>query len=598
MQARHQAVLASYLPSVALDMNNWLTRMHSVLDDHQLQGHLDKLSRATNRAHRLGLLVALKTEGIILKVADQPDVEQFRERLIRFGQLIDREDQLRKQVEKLKKQHRRRGLSTDEKHQIAYTKQAASQDLLNTRHERAAVLRLIESSIEPTTALSAGYIQVRLDITDAQRAGLQEETRRLQAGLRGGYATPGAYQAAFKSSWAPLLLGTLQAMNLGEAWRIWRRERNEGTGSIRKDILFASALTSVLVSSLTVYQVAHIAMLDNVMQTLSTGVPVHSGSLTAVKIGKLGLGYGATLSFLALFINSSTALNNYSKWQTAITQGTPGEKIGALIGFSGDLGVTGTSMIISATAGHELLGLLNEVRKVPPEQKKLIANQAWATRGTRFLRSSARLNIWGLAFMALQMAGEAIYNYYHLDDLQRWLSGCLWGRQSKGWSETESKQKLAESTLRPTLVDKGIVTDTITNEPVRSLHLILPGLTIDSLETDALRWKVMWRCLDENLDVSDFFRHKLSSVSDSPAILELKLSCDYLGHQVFLDLCLAVKPLLADQFLKADAGYLNYRVPLGLDNVNHIITAMALAPDISAPLPAIKITKSFINDQQ
>ncbi|MBD8573480.1 hypothetical protein IFR09_07275 [Pseudomonas syringae] len=598
LQARHQAVLASYLPSVALGMNNWLARMHSVLDDNQLQGHLDKLSRATNRAHRLGLLVALKTEGIILKVADQPDVEQFRERLIRFGQLIDREDQLRKQVETLKKQHRRRGLSTDEKHQIAYTKQAASQDLLNTRHERAAVLRLIESSIEPTTALSTGYIQVRLDITDAQRAGLQEETRRLQAGLRGGYATPGAYQAAFKSSWAPLLLGTLQAMNLGEAWRIWYKERNEGTGSSRKNFLFFTAILGVLASGLTAYQLAHIAMLDKSMQALLTTHASAAGSLKAVRIGRLGLGLGGGIAALSATLNIANLLNNYEKWRTALSQGTMGEQTGALIGALGDSGAAGTSTLLFSKASKELYDLLNEVRKADPALRKIVASQAWATRGSHFLNFSARLNIWGLSFFALQMLGEAIHNYYHLDDLQRWLYGCLWGKQPQGWSDADTRQKLAESTLRPTVIDHGIVMDVATSEPIRSLHLILPGMAPDALESDSLRWKITWTCLPERLDVSDFFRHKLSLANDSPMTLELKLAPEYLGHQVHLDLCLAVKPVMAENFLKADNGYLNYRIPLGMDVVNKPITAMGLAPDTSAPLPAIQITKSFIDDNQ
>ncbi len=55
---------------------------------------------------------------------------------------------------------------------------------------------------------------------------------------------------------------------------------------------------------------------------------------------------------------------------------------------------------------------------------------------------------------------------------------------------------------------------------------------------------------------------------------------------------------MAKNFLKSDNGYLNYRIPLGMDVVNKPITAMGLAPDTSAPLPAIQITKSFIDDNQ
>ncbi|GAB7533461.1 hypothetical protein PS3A_58770 [Pseudomonas sp. 3A(2025)] len=599
LQGLHQAVLACYIPAIARDLSEWMSKLQSRLDDSDLSRQLKRLTSATNRAHRLGMLVALQTEGIVLKVATQEGLAEFRDRVIHFNQLIDREEHLRKKVEKLKKQARQRGLSPDEKLQLKHAQHVAAQELLNTRNERAAVRRLIEESIEPTNTLPKGYIQIRLEMSDAQRAGLQEETRRMQAGMRGGYATPGAYRAAFKSSWAPLLLGTLQIVNLGAALKVWRTEEDEGSGFTRASVLLLVALTGATASTLTAYQLAHISMLDRAMQEILVTHAETAGGLKAVRIGKLGLGLGGSISLLPLLLNMFGAWNNYSeKWRVSIAQGTTGEKIGAWIGLSGDLGAVSTSAMITSMAAKEFIGLRREVRNATPALRKLVASQAWATRGSRFLSFSARLNIWGLAFLALQMAGEAIHNYYHLDDLQRWLSGCLWGKQPQNWSEADSTQKLAESTLRPTVIDQGIVMNAATNEPVRSLHLILPGMTPDALEIDSLRWKVIWICLSEKLDVSDFFRHKLSLINASPLTLELKLPPEYLGHQVYLDLCLAVKPSMAENFLKFDKGYLNYHFPLSMDTVNKPMTAMALAPDTSAALPEIKIAKSFIDDQQ
>lgn len=598
LQALHQGVLASYIPSIAGGMNEWLAKLQSRLDDSDLAHQLKKLSSATNRGHRLGMLVALEDEGIALKVASQADIEAFRDRIIHYDQLASREKQLKKQVEKLKRQTRRRGLAPDEKLKLKHAKQAAGHDLLNTRHERIAVGRILNSSTEPSNTLARGYIQVRLDMSDAQRSGLQEETRRLQAGIRGGYATPGAYKAALKSSWAPLLLGTLQVMNVGTAWEIWSKERDEGSASTRTSMLLAVAFTAAITSTLTAYQLAHISMLDKAMQDILATHAGASGALKSVRIGKLGLGLGGGIFALTSILNTFNSWSNYEKWRTALTQGTTGEKSGAIIGALGDSGATGTSIIIFSLAMKELAGLSKEVLEAEPALKKLIASRAWATRGSRFLSLSSHLNIWGLAFLALQMAGEAIHNYYHLDDLQRWLSGCLWGKQPQGWSESETRQKLAESTLRPTVIDYGIIIDAETNEPIRSLHLILPGMTPDALESGSLRWKVMWICPRDNLDVSDFFRHKLSLMNASPLTLELKLDTEYLGHQVYIDLCLAVKPRMAENFLNSDRGYLNYRIPLSMDTINEPITAMARAPDTSAPLPAIKITKSFIDDQQ
>lgn len=598
LQGLHQGVLACYIPSIAMDMNIWLTKLQSRLDDSDLSRQLKKLSSATNRAQRLGMLVALQTEGIVLNIATQAGLAEFRDRVIHFNQLVDREDQLRKKVQKLKKQARKRELSADEKSQLKHAKQVAAQDLLNTRNERAAIRRVIESSIEPTNTLPSGYIQVRLDISDAQRAGLQEETRRFQAGMRGGYATQGAYKAAFKSSWAPLLLGALQVMNAQEVWMIGFKEWRQGQISNKTYLLMTASIFGVLSSGLTAYQMAHIAMLDKVMRAVTVATTGNAGALSAVRIGKLGLGLGGGILALNFGLSLSTLFNNHEKWQNALFYGTTGEKTGAFVGIVGDLGAIGTTALGSGVASKEMLALLKEVINADPAQRKLVASQAWATRGAKFLNFAARLNLWVLASTILQIGGEAIYNHYNLDNMQRWLYGCLWGKQPQGWSEANQRQALAEATLLPTIIDKGIINNPTTGENVRSLHIILPGMTPAILDQDTLRWSVIWQHLSDRLDVSELFKHHLSLASISPLTLELRLDPDYMGHNIFLDLQLAVKPLLAESFMNADKGYLNYRFPLGFDIINRPISTTALPPDTSTQLPKTCIVRNLINDNQ
>ncbi|MBD8491808.1 toxin VasX [Pseudomonas syringae] len=595
-QALHQGVLASFIPSVALSMDDWLAKLQSRLDDSDLHNHLKKLNSVTNRAQRLGMLVALQVEGVTLKVAHPADIDQFRDRLIHFGQLIDHEDKLKKQVGKLKRRVRQRGLSADEKLKFSHAKQAASQELLTTRHARTALRRLLEDSIEPTNTLDSGYIQARLNISDAQRAGLQEETRRLQAGMRGGYATSGAYGAAFKSSWAPLLLGALQVANIQTAWSMGLKEWENGQISNKTYLIITASVFSVLSSGLTAYQMAHIAMLDNVMRSVTLTTARMAGSLTPVKIGKLGLGLGGGILTLNFSLSLTTLLSNHEKWKTALISGTRGEQVGAFIGRTGDWGAVGTTALGSGIAIKEMAILFTQVLQAEPAQKKLVASQAWATRGGRFLNLAARLNLWGLASTLLQIGGEAIYNYYNLDEMQRWLSGCLWGVQPQGWSEADQRQTLAEATLLPTFFDNGIVSDFATGEAVRSIYLILPGLTPAMLDQDTLRWDVIWSSGSEKIDVSEFFKQKLSLKSASPLTLELKLDPDYMGHHVYLSLHLAVKPLLAEHFLNAENGYLYYHISLSLDIVNKPTRPTIAPPNSSKQLPKTCINRVLIND--
>ncbi len=98
---------------------------------------------------------------------------------------------------------------------------------------------------------------------------------------------------------------------------------------------------------------------------------------------------------------------------------------------------------------------------------------AWATRGARFLRFWMNMTPWGLISAALQLGGETLYNYFNLDDQQRWLLGSLWGKEPEGWDWPTHAQKLAEANLRPTFIDKGMIRREIDGESVRSLQLSL-----------------------------------------------------------------------------------------------------------------------------
>jgi len=184
---------------------------------------------------------------------------------------------------------------------------------------------------------------------------LEEEIRKLRSGVLGGYSTAGSRPAAFKSSLLPLLAVYLQARNLGEALDNWRNI--SGSPSIKEQIIFYGAFAAVSSAALSVYQAAHIALIDKALMATVANTSGKGGMLFAAKLGKLGLGLGVLISPAALLGAVGTTLDNWGKWTDAFRVGTAGEKAGALLAITGDIGSTTANAAITAKAYKELWGI-------------------------------------------------------------------------------------------------------------------------------------------------------------------------------------------------------------------------------------------------
>lgn len=592
-QAAHQAVNATYIPSVALDMDNWLAKMQQLLNTPELQRHLDTFSTFTNRAQRLGMLHALQIEGATLSIANQADVDNFKTQLARLNQLLDKEDQLIRDRDQLTKQLRRHGHSPQQRQDLMYEKQAINQMLLNARNDRAALRRQLEAGITPTSTSPAGFVGVKLNLTPPQQAAFDDEIGRFKAGVWNGYGTPGIWVAAFKGGSIPLLAAGLMATNLGEAWDTWTRSSYKKT--LKEYVVILGAFSSFTSAAMSVYQAAHIAMIDHVLRAINSAPMVH-GRLFIIRQGKLSLGLGVLISPLAMLGATGTAWNNWDKWQEAFISGTAGEKAGALLGIVGDAGSLGTSSLQTFKAGQELVGLLKEVYAAQPPLRRLVANDAWATRGARFLNTSVRLMPIGLIFTALQVGGETLYNYFNLDEQQRWLLGSVWGVRSQDWDWDTHAQGLAETSLLPTVEDRGIHRRSALSEPIRVLHLTLPGLTATTFEDTSLRWAARYQDGAQKYDVGEALSQMIFLASASPLTLELRIPQTWLGHQRLLTLQLAVRPSMVKEYLRKNTGYLHYQIPLVLDAVNKPISPMKenLKEAISPSM--IRITREHFNE--
>ncbi|WP_375140007.1 toxin VasX [Pseudomonas viridiflava] len=201
----HQAVIASYIPSIALRMNHWLEEMHSRLNDTEVRQHLNTFSKQNNRAQRLGALVAMQQEAVTLSVANETDVQKYRDAFVRLNHLIAAENDLIRERTRLSKLSSKRSLTSAQRNALVYDRQYNQQQLLQTRNELAAVRHELERAITPTGRPINGSIGVKLNISDAQLRVLEDEIALYRAGATRGYGTPGAVGSAFKGSLFPLL---------------------------------------------------------------------------------------------------------------------------------------------------------------------------------------------------------------------------------------------------------------------------------------------------------------------------------------------------------------------------------------------------------
>ena len=592
----HQAVSATYIPAIALRMEEWVAEMQAKLDTPELRQHLQNFQQYTNRAQRLGTLVALQQQGATLSIASEADVQKFKDNFTRLSALLEREENLKTDRKLYDKLARSRMRSEDQRYQAAVEKQRINEELLETRNQRSAVVRRLEDGISPNSKFSTGYIGVRLNLTSEQSSALYEETRRFRAGFSGGYDTDGAWKAGFKSGWIPLLAVGLQLGNVVEAWTAWDPRTTDNRALVKQSFILIGAFSNIAAASLSVYQSVHIAMVDKAMYAVIQNSDGTAGRLFAARAGKLGLGLGMAISPMTFVGSIATTTDNWNKWHGAFVSGTAGEKVGALAGLTGDIGSIAVTGTITVKAAKQGLGLISDYSAALPSDRKLVMSNAWATRGSRFLHLSMRLTPWGLAFTALQIGGEALYNYYNIDDRQRWMQGCCWGLKPESWSWAVHSQKLAEATFSPTIIDKGMHERYIDGEQSRALHLILPGLTMATFNDSSFRWSASLQKSPDEWDAGEALTSQIQVVKDKPLTLSLEIPDQWHGPTAQLQLWLAVRPTLATYYLKKDTGHLHYRVALSRNFVSSkLITASAVTPTSALSLKYVQITKELLN---
>ena len=564
-----QLVQAAYSPAAALRLEQWLVKLQSDLNGPTLKAHLDDFKTYSNRAHRLAGLIALDHEGATLRVASARDVQNFSIRIANLNTLLKNADTYKYNRDGSLKESKRASLGESGRQTAKENYYHYNRLLIEAHQKRAALVKQIQSSLTITSDHSAGFIGLKLSLNPQQQTYLNDEINRLRSGVKGGYGEGRAGLTAFKSGWLPLGLMLWQAQTLGEAWREFDKKISTSTLGVKESIVFGGAIAGTTSSALAVYQSVHVGLVDKAFKAVQLSSNGKSGMLLAVKLGKLGLNVSGVITPLAFLASLGVSANNFNRWIDAIRTGTAGEKSGALIALVGETSNTA----LSGMFAHKVYIERSKLRVLAKTASVKTLNKAWAVRGARHLGFTARLNPWFLMIAAVQLSGEAVYNYFKLDDHQRWLDQCCWGVNDKGWNWDIHAQLLAEATLRPIISDQGVVELPDEFAKVRSLVLSFPGVSMQSLADYPIRLTAQLQRDNASglLDVGETVRNQLRLIGHNPLTLQLNLPYEWCGTQSLLLMRISVQPELAVEPLKIREIFLHYRIPLDLASVNVVV---------------------------
>lgn len=590
-----QAIQAAYSPAIAIRLQTWLSDLQTKLNGPELKAHLDKISSYSNRAHRLVIIKALQHEGVSLKVSSAQDKTIFLDRLKRLGEILETQKHLTHERNRAKKESKRRVASSDSEGKIRQSNANAEKVEINRQlflllQEKQVLKNQLQDSVIITNTTPTGHIGVQLNIDPSQQTLLNDEIERLKSGPLRGYGESGTKLSAFKSSAIPMAALYYQAMNLGEALEAWRSV--SGNASAKDIAIFAGSLSGIISTAMSVYQNAHISVIDKALKSIVASSSGQAGKLFEAKLGKLGLGLGVIIAPLSLISSIGTMWDNWDKWTDALRTGTSGEKAGAFLALTGDVGNTGVAAATTARAFWEIGAIGRTYATATSSPKAFAVSVAWGSRGVRFLSFSASLTPWSLGFTALQLGGETLYNYFNLDDQQRWMLNCCWGREDSKWELEKHYQGLAEANMRPIITDAPTSSSPLEKPSAHNLVINFPGINLGKLKQNPIRFQaeLSAQITEPARDVAEDLRELFKIRSANPLILDLEIPDEWRGEQAQLKLRLSVQPEIASSPLKKDDQFLYYPISLRTSGLKEPVKGISSNKPGRLPLKWITIS--------
>lgn len=343
---------------------------------------------------------------------DSPNaLNTFRGNLHRLMALTDKLSELSKEHDRAKTNHGHRS--------------ATAQNLIDefkaTREEHRTLGRQVAAGLSPVEETHSG---LKLEPATTGRAGLTlmlsaERSRAMGNAMemaRSG-KMPSMHVNMMGDGFSALVF-VAQAANLYSV----ARETFSNSGVNKSYVpLIESSLAASSAGFITVQGIAD-TLLTARASALAKNWQVGALKAVHIRLGWLHIGLGSVGYFAATLSYTMSTYKHGAEWFDGIKQGNTAAGAGAAIATAGSAGLTATSAYgFSRTVRSAL-----QVKSAVGEARA----GAWATAGRGLSGLFARLNLFGLAFTVLELAGTWIYNHYNLSERDKWLLSTPWTTDS------------------------------------------------------------------------------------------------------------------------------------------------------------------------
>lgn len=469
--------------------------------------------RNIGAAVRLRLISAYATSGLELRIASDAEYAQFDRD--RKAALVIREDL--------------KGLYKERKELLRYRTDDA--DPLGSRkriNEQIAVLQYQLAPIEERLSLAltpgggAGKFGLVLGNMDPE---LSQEMQRMVSDYRstGTFTKPIQGLLTSKGDQVAVVLFVIQLAKFFEvSSKVLskdQRDWGEVFGLVDPGVTMSSAgFAAIQGISINALQ-AHIDQMESA-----------AGKLRALS----RLGKWSALTGLGAFgfggIAAGVDFGKHTKqWANAFAEGDGKKLTATSLQMSGDMILVGTN----AWALSHTYVITRDIMRKPAELRAL----AWAQRSSSLVGIAARANLIGIIATGLQLSGEALYNYFNLDSMKKWMLGSIWGRESLGMSLDESWGKLAGIVQQP-------LCELVRSQHSVELRLTFPGIRSAELERRNVRLEAYQR--QKQHGVSAGLQNRVYWAKCTEVLVSQLRRVS--RPDAALVLCLDLQPLMSDYF--------------------------------------------------
>ncbi len=458
----------AYNPAHQLLAADQLDRAHN---DFKRQQPIDPNSflRDLGAPARLQLLREFSRSGLTLRAASAHEIQAF-------NQTRDAALDLRRQLkDTYKLRHRELSRQT-------YGFTTPGSELVHNQriNQLKAALAPLEDRLGRALTVGGGGPGQIGTVVDGMAPVLREEMQRTVRDFRatGTFGKP--LSSALKSGGdgIALLLFVYQGQKFVEALSAFSKKTDStlsdlGVTAEAFIVMSAAGFAAVQGLSVTILQ-AHIEQMDSAAGKLNTMSRLGRWAGIA---GDIAFGFGA----LAAAIDSG---KHSRQWGKALAEGNYQGLAATTLQIAGDGVLLGTN----TWGAKHTTSIISQILKKPAELRAL----AWAEASPRLLSIGVQANLVGLIGTALQLLGEGLYNYFHLDGLQKWLQASAWGTADRQRSLPEDWSALAGVVQQPTceLVREGQRT---------YLQLRLPGVRTREMDSRQLQLQAYHRTRNRHL---------------------------------------------------------------------------------------------------